>query len=574
MKAKFRSLLKSPVFWILFITLANLFIYLDLLRLDPLLAFDDHLILDPLIELVSLKDYIHAFIAGRIVDIQPIRDFSLLFDLLLKGHISFWSFHLTNVLIWISTVIVFYQIAKETVGESETLLCATILLSAHPVVAISVSWIAARKHLLSVFFIGCATLLTIYCKKRPGPLSKLKSIWVIVIPCLYLLAVFSHPIGIFWPIWAVVFLWEDGRKNLSIRQIIYLIASMLLVMIGCIKLNYDYYSGRYFMYYAVEKLSSDFDISSALLAIGRYTFNIFLPGSVSVKYYPGTVQNFIGLVLLPLVLWATVKKSGLRMTFIWGLMIAFPLLTVIGRQKNVFVSDTYLLIPLIGLLILSVSMLHRIGFQFVQVSLIRRTSIIASVCLIFGFFVVQSRLIAISFQSERLLWDRAYAVERTPSVVAQQITLSIESKQYSKAFELAQELKEWSPSHPLLPRLLSKSVYYFDRWSIIEKTNYLESQPMNDPWYFYYLAGLYAGMGDYSRAYRLLSPMTSYSFRYEEEAATVAAELTYFCVKSIHQQCGKISKSFEAAINGKATPWRQETFLKRLKELDVEVDKL
>ncbi len=93
----------------------------------------------------------------------------------------------------------------------------------------------------------------------------------------------------------------------------------------------------------------------------------------------------------------------------------------------------------------------------------------------------------------------------------------------------------------------------------------------SDPWYSYYLASLYAGKGNYQLSYRLLNPMISKFLQFEEEAETVAAELTYFCIQLKYQNCDEIRKKTKLAINQRVSPWRQSKFLGRMSELGIEV---
>ena len=93
-----------------------------------------------------------------LIDVQPIRDVSLLADIFLLHHFGLKTFHLTNFIIWLGILILTMILLSRLFRLTEIHYIVFALFSAHPVFANSVAWISARKHLLAAFFILGATL--------------------------------------------------------------------------------------------------------------------------------------------------------------------------------------------------------------------------------------------------------------------------------------------------------------------------------------------------------------------------------------------------------------------------------
>src|SRR5262249_32847863 len=80
-----------------------------------------------------------------------------------------------------------------------------LLLLFHPVYAIDVAWISARKHLLAGIFALAATVILV-----KQPLGARARAW----SCLYyVLSLLSHPIHLLWPLFAVAFQAFATKQN-------------------------------------------------------------------------------------------------------------------------------------------------------------------------------------------------------------------------------------------------------------------------------------------------------------------------------------------------------------------------
>jgi hypothetical protein len=542
------------------------FVYGQVVSTDAILSFDDDLLLDPLLKLDSLTGYFQALFANRVLDLQPVRDLSYLFDIQLMKRLPFWSYHMGNLLVWLAVCLVYWRILSGLV-ESRIARNATILLVAlHPVMALSISWIAARKHLLSALFIGLATWLLLRRPKESGFARAL--IWGLGCSLFYGLAVFSQPIAILWPFWAVLWLFFEGKgafSGESFRRGLFLLPAFLLMAI-CFKLNWDYYSGPYLVHTGATKITRGFDVSDAALAIGRYVYNLVIPSTITVAYYQGATQNVIGLGILPALVWVLAKTIQARTLLVWGTFVVFPLAAVIERQANIFVSDTYLAIPMLGVAVLVSTGASGLVARFPSLRNHNRVFAALGVLLI-GLYSFESKSITRGFLSSEALWDWASSVEKTPFSLSQQVLFEMKRGNDQKAVYLAQFFYNWTPNHLLAPRTLGAAVNGYKGWSDDEKIRFLKERWSPDPWLNYFLAGILAKTGNFEKAYSIARNVAPRALELEQSAEGISAEITFICKRAKGTDCDLIEQQFMKSTAQRVLPWRHSEFESRMKGL-------
>lgn len=543
--------------WLIAIVLINFLIYFKLMINDPLLNYDDTLLIDFLHLLPTLKSYLQKLYIFQLIDVQPVRDLSYVIDFFLKKNIHFWSFHLTNFILWIGIIFTFIRIAEVLFKKSSMILNLALLFSIHPITANTVSWVAARKHLLCAFFTSLATLCLLLIKEYP---ENKKKFLIISIPILYLMAILSQPIFIFWPTWVLLYFFLFKDSGLQRKQKTFMIVPLLIMMTIGLIANQHYYSGPYVMESRLPKMSI-FDISWALNALGRYVYNIFIPTHISVVYYEGSIINLIGLILLPIIVWVILKLMDTRTAILWLAYASFPIILVIGRQANVFVSDTYCIFSLWALYIMLLALIQKLP-DISNFSQHQKKIQFALTTLIFSFFFFKSYNTAASYQSTASLWHHANLIEKTPVGLNAEVYSEIQIGNFSKAFEVAVDMFKIFPDSPLLPFTIPHATYFFDRWSIKQKIDFLESTQMKSPWVNYYLACLYEGLKDYTKAYDLLFPMIPSALTFTGAMESVAADLTHFCKKAQKGNCDKIESLFIKAIG--SIPWDHDGYQAKL----------
>ena len=537
-------------------------IYGQFLRVDPVLTRDDQLLLRPLETLSSLSEYPALLKSEKNLDVQPVRDLSLYADIRLKEHIPFHSFHLTNLILWMLILSLSFLILRLCHPDTQLVFSLILLYSVHPVFVGSVAWISARKHLLSCLFILIATY--VFMKSIKSKSSFLKS--ASVIQASYLLSIFSHPISALWPLWALCF-GLKGMPDADRKKAFWLAVICLPAMLFCLFLNYRYYTEAYVIRAAAEKISTspDATLGFTVLALGRYLINFLAPFKIAPIYYLGSPWNMIGTILIPIFVYVLSKSIPLAALCNWGLLYLLPLLMVTLKPTNIFVSDTYFLIPGIAILnLLAYFLAGNSWFRQIPLQL-KRALLVATA----GVFIYLSLDAAQLFRSNRDFTMGAYKKEATPTTLVYYAEQSLNDGYFGKAFESILKLQLWDPSHPDFTRLLSKALYLDPKPSPQDKIKFLESQHLDDPYITLALAQLYAQEKHFQEAFTLLNDLLfkgPKKIPKSIEFSTVVAHFIYYCSKSKPEKyCNEMLKKVRKETTKE--PWNQAAYTSRLNHL-------
>jgi hypothetical protein len=248
-----------------------------LVAADSVLDRDDQTLLRPLASLHGIGDYVAALRAHRVLDLQPVRDASLSLDFAIGGAVGHGVHHLVNVLLLVTILALLYALAVALVGGRALPAAVVLLFVCHPIVANSVSWISARKHLLACAFILAAT----WCVRRADqPRWTTRAAAV----AFYLLAVLSQPIVLLWPAWLAL---DRGLRH-GARAGLRTAAAWLPLVAAAGAANFVYYRGAYAAEGAVKLVGVDPSVS--LLSLGRDVFNALCPVALATTYYPGSCR--------------------------------------------------------------------------------------------------------------------------------------------------------------------------------------------------------------------------------------------------------------------------------------------
>lgn len=509
------------------LALLLLCVYWEPVRSDPLLNRDDRELVEPLRSVHSVADYLEAVRGNVILDRQPVRDLSFWLDLRLGERLGVGTLHLTNLLLWFASLLVAGSILRTLRPPSWGTRTLLVLFALHPVFANSVAWISARKHLLALLFLLLATreLVRLTSGLQRGRLAP-----AVRLALGYALAMASQPIGLLWPLWAV--LWVVLQSPRESRR------AHLGAVLGCVPLmglaawvNVAYYSGPYLLRYGNSKLTEG-DTGIALLALGRYVFQLVAPVRLSVQYDPGSPMNLVGLVLAPLLVFVAFKLAPRRDVVAWLGFILFPLALVTARMTNIFVSDTYLLLPGFGALALACVLVHewepRLSVSWRPAAL----ALAAVLLLVLGAGTWRQ---ARSWLSDRALWEHAYATEPTPQSLAKHAQYLLDDGRVEEALEDSLQLKAWNPGERHLPMLLSRAIYLHPTLSPTDKLRLLETQGLPSPWTRYHAALLLEQQGDAARAFTLLESLVGWD---GVERETVLVEAVRACTNAHRPECG------------------------------------
>ncbi|MCY4524761.1 MAG: hypothetical protein OXB84_08485 [Halobacteriovoraceae bacterium] len=451
---------------------------------DPKIKLDDFALIIPLKNLSSVSQYITDIKRGIILDIQPVRDLSLLVNLKLEQMTSYGFYHGTNFILWLLILFFTYLLLKN-IGLSRYALPLILILSVHPSALTCVFWISARKHLLAAFFILVATVMTIREKKLGLKRGQAILVW-------YCCSVLSHPMHILWPLWYMVYIYFPEKK-LSSRQLLISII-VIFLMILFLYINYWYYSTIY-----LEKLSSLPKIASklgknldiSLLGVSRSFSQMFYP-ITSLLYYPGGWMAIMGIPLFSIFNFLTfkfVRKEGWK----WSLFIFLPLIVVYGQMTNIFMSDTYLLLPLIGVLIVLAHMLENI-----KISQRFFKSMIFIICL---FFTYKSYRWSEAWISMDKLLEYSYKVDKNPATLLGYGKVRFVKGEYIEATEMARRLIRWRGIRDDYD-FFATVVYHNPYISIEKKIKLLNENYQDIPVFNHYIAIAHADQENWKEAYK------------------------------------------------------------------------
>jgi hypothetical protein len=519
------------------LALALLCVYWEPVRLDPILGRDDQELLDPLRAVRSVSDYVEAVRSNAVLDRQPVRDLSFWVDLRLSEWTGVGTLHLTNVLVWLGIVLVAGSALRQVRAPSWGSRAVLALFALHPAMANSVAWISARKHLLAVFFLLLATRELL---RLTSDAKRDKRVAALCIAGWYALAMASQPLGLLWPCWAALWVWLQSPRE-SRRAHLGVLLGCVPVLVAAAAVNFAYYNGPYLLRYGNSKLT-DGDTGIAVLSLGRYVFQLVAPIRLATQYYPGSTLNLVGALLAPALVFAAFKLGPRRDVAAWLGFILFPLALVSARMTNIFVSDTYLLLPAFGATALATVLLHELGPKVAPTWRPAAMGLAAVLLLAFGFGSWRQ---ARSWLSDRALWEHAYATEPTPRSLSKHAQYLLADGKVEEAFEHTLQLKEWNPGERHLPMLLARTAFLHPGLSVSDKLRFLETEGMRSPWTQYHVALLHGQQGDSARAFELLRPLVGWA---GVERETLLAEAAQACTQARHTECAQWLAEQRAAV--------------------------
>ena len=525
---------KNHIFLFVIIMAILLVINFKLIVNDPKLNLDDLLLINPLKDISSLSQYITKIETGEIFDIQPLRDISLLTNIQLEKWTGHGFFHGTNLILWILilwftySLLIKLQLSRYAPG-------LLLLLALHPSLLTCVFWISARKHLLSTLFILLATVLTIG-KNR---LTLKESLFI---PFLYLCSLLSQPIHILWPFWFIAYGYFYQRPFDKRRLTLSMILGFLFLLF--LYIQYHYYTNIYMnASWGMNKMVVDFgqSLDISLLGIARSFTQIFYPVSQAITYYVGNWKNILGipiLVVFHFLSWKYLKKPQL----IWIFFIFVPLIIIYGRMTNIFVSDTYLLLPSIGILVVAALILER----FKPSKRKFKSFIIITV----SFLIFKSFQWSRAWESKESLIIHSHKTEITPSILRVYGEMQLQKKNFYEATQAAFHLQKWNYNNKKIQNFFSKAIFYDPNIKIEKKINIMREYYKNTPLFNHHMAKLYAIQKKWTMAYRYekkgLQTLCSYKIHegthveyWREYIAFVLPNIKSLCIKAKIKECSK-----------------------------------
>ncbi|MBC7712116.1 MAG: hypothetical protein H7177_02185 [Rhizobacter sp.] len=537
----------------LYILLAALllFSFYPLLSSDPITSYDDQLLLGGVDNLHSFTEYKEKILAGKILDVQPVRDLSYIIDFKLQSFFPLHSFHLTNLLLWIGICFFFKRILDlidDKKEDHQWLIWSVVFLYAlSPVFTSSVAWIAGRKHLLSTFFTVWATYLFLKMRSSPAPLKNSSGIII-----LYILAVFSQPINILWPLFVFIYSYFD--KKISERKKL-LISLAVIAVIG-LAINLYYYGSLYEQITAGDgKYDSAYGPGLSLLALGRYFYLTLFPfDSLPVSHYQGSWENMVGMVLMIIFLfWVYKRRVGAAVVFCFIAYFFLPLIPVTYKITRIFCSDTYLLNASLGLYAALFLIFKNAKFKY-------------SAALVFAYagilFYINLGYINI-FESTESIFSYAYAKEATPMSIVNVADSLVKQGKYANAKTLVSQLEVMEPDNRFYPKLMSDVIYKDPLVKNEEKIKGLELIKPKAPVVYLRLALLHSNQGNTAgfkdNVDKIFSDPQGYIRNSYLRNEQVVALIKVGCEKNkIEVECKNQYEAFSKVV--KFNNWRPELY--------------
>jgi hypothetical protein len=342
---------KQNVFLLLIISLA----YLPVLVAPKTVNHDAQLIIPLLKSVHSFSDYYEMLFSFNTYDVQPIRDLTFFVDIFFFKHFHFNTFIVQNIFFWFlaciavkkSLSLVFSSFSR---NECFYLAC---LFAIYPLFCGTLCWGIARKHILSFLFIMLSTLFLFRILKKTG----VKKYEVILINVFYILSIFSQPITLLWPFWALTYVFINFREKIKTIAF-HLIPSLIFFIVGAYVNSLYYEQSSVFKIHYESKTSDAFNFSDKVLGLGHYIYQLFLPFWQATHYQLGHWSVWVGILLMGffslIYLSLKLNKSWLLS---WFGFVMFPLAVILSNPH--ILSDNYLLTPSFGVLVLVVTLLNK-----------------------------------------------------------------------------------------------------------------------------------------------------------------------------------------------------------------------
>lgn len=476
---------------------------------------------------------------GKILDVQPVRDFSYALDFLIESLTDVSFHHLQNFIIWILILIMLQKLMIHFDVCYKISLLTVSLFGLNPCFWNTVCWISGRKHLLSALFILGATLCLVGGLKK-NSLGFLKATCIIL---LNLLAIFSHPINVGWCIFLTVYVLITKGKAGVFKQL-YLILGVGCTSLFCVIVNYIYYSSVYVKATGHEKFSLEFDqeMSLRILSWGRAFFQIILSyWPVATPYYPGSYQNLFGLIFLTVICFVVYKVKDKRLLSLL-VYASLPLLVVTSKMTNIFGSDTYLISSGIGLYAIAAILLTKF-FERPKVNQKQILIVYFILGINFVVFTLLSREVSKSFQSSLNLFERSYETEPTPFNLRGYALELNKNNNYEKALEKMLFLLSWETYGKQNDLLFSTIIFNHKAWTPLEKIRILSSayeSNKNLVWVRYYISVLYASQNEPKKGIQTMNSLTAKDFSENgEKFKEVSRSFLHLC-KEMNLSCSDL----------------------------------
>jgi len=529
-------------------------IYYPLLRDDPVIYRDDVALLTPIIRAPSARWFFWYMFSSTNPDVQPIRDLSFAIDVLIARFVGIRTLPAHSVLIWIGCCALSVSLARRWVRDELTAKAWGLLFALHPLYVMTVGWIAARKHLLALFFL----LLALHALARLREAETRPAIRRAAVSLFlaYAASLLSQPIYLVFPAWLLVLAFADTGTRAWIRRHRAL-ATAIFAGIGSLSavlfvVNFLHYHAYYLAYEQKSGKVTSLDLSNvtpagdALLALGRYFFQIVAPFKYAVLYSQASIENIVGLVLLPLFAYLCVSVLGGRRTLLGISFFVLALTIVLTKIRTFFISDTYLPGASLGIWALLLALwCEPLAAKATAVR--RRIGSLLLPPLAF-FLGVQAALAARTWQSDERMWERSYRLEPNCMNSMSYAFILFAKRRIPEALEVSDFHYRNQCVGEISRPLYYVSAFYHEGISLAEKIAIVGAETDPHPTRLAILAALYMKNGQPEEARRTLDTLMAKDSRFWTSLHHVETDPVQDAVRSYCQRVPSFAYCWLATV--------------------------
>ena len=323
----------------------------------------------------------------------PFAHLSWMFDYAIGG-LNPFTYHLHNLLLHLVNTFLVYRFIKTLTSEKRIPLLVMLLFGIHPMNVEVISWITARKDLLSAFYYLLA--LNTYCLY----LSHSKMKYLFITGFLFLGALFSKGVAVTFPITMLILDFYYNRQWINKVWLEKIPFFTLSIIFGCLAIFGQYKSNSI-------NLSDTFNIMERVsYGLLFYTSNLLFPVNLS-AFHPVIITSiFQWLVYLAMTItiiflgYKMIKYQKNKQLIFGGLFFIITILPVIQLIPigKAIVSERYVYLPYLGLFFILVT-----GFFEIQKK-IREQSVFNFRILVTAGIIIVITFSAKSYQQHKT-WE-------------------------------------------------------------------------------------------------------------------------------------------------------------------------
>lgn len=350
--AFFRKMLKSDLFWRIFVFVVTAIAFLPSLNFKDLIS-DDHFYF---LNVLSVQNSLWRIFDPVLNLSTPLTSLSFYLDLLVWGKEHFTTgAHLVNVMLHGGNALLFYLLLRMLKWDDQRLTpvwagTAALIFALHPQRVESVAWICERKDCLAMF-LGLGALIFFLRAMRQGKISWASGL-------LLLLSFLAKPMWLFFFVPAAALIWSERR---SFEWRLYLKLLWLPSLIFAVFTAYYLSQSTLFEPNPGMAVPLLFKLETILYNYGNYFLRTFIPGNlfpVYPYYNPALDPRWmalipVGLCFVPFM----ARQQELRSGVLYGVLpvlacFAAILIPVVGfnRVGNTDFADRYSYLPSIFLI--------------------------------------------------------------------------------------------------------------------------------------------------------------------------------------------------------------------------------